>query len=367
MKQANSSCKDRLNCQFGQNFQRQIKDNLIDVSDGAGSDFREIVFIPPTTQVTSPPVTREAVTQNWQQVANVVVKRNVQRRRFLINFDPRRKTKSSKTLEIKQVDLNENTTKGTINQYLTTTDMPIKKTAAPKRTLRNRNRKLKTLNKAKLKSETTAKLKTETTATPSPTTTTELSRLIRRKENPVTINIGGTSIVIPDFDSLHTDVNNVIRKENLDSISNYPAPNIKKNNLQRRNRKKTNTSFNKSKQNANLPQLPRQRLKSMSIQSDKSKELSLKSISPVIPEPDRKTKQKLRYTKKDFDIPVFEIPSTLRPFTVLKSTTAPTKLLDTSPKKSACPDSLEACVDGCVDLDDVYAYSACVVACGDSC
>jgi len=32
-----------------------------------------------------------------------------------------------------------------------------------------------------------------------------------------------------------------------------------------------------------------------------------------------------------------------------------------------CPESLEKCVDACVPLQDIYAYSACVVECGERC
>ena len=32
-----------------------------------------------------------------------------------------------------------------------------------------------------------------------------------------------------------------------------------------------------------------------------------------------------------------------------------------------CQEGLEGCVDSCADVDDVYAYSSCVVECGDAC
>jgi len=32
-----------------------------------------------------------------------------------------------------------------------------------------------------------------------------------------------------------------------------------------------------------------------------------------------------------------------------------------------CPNSLEECVDGCIQHEDIYAYSGCVVQCGESC
>merc|ERR1719347_1326096 len=98
MKQASSSCRDRINCQFGSSFTKQIKDNLLDLS-GAGSDFREIVFIPPTTQVTPPPATEDPVTEEWQPIQQHAVIKNAKRRKFLVNFDPRRRMKSKKEIE----------------------------------------------------------------------------------------------------------------------------------------------------------------------------------------------------------------------------------------------------------------------------
>ena len=51
---------------------------------------------------------------------------------------------------------------------------------------------------------------------------------------------------------------------------------------------------------------------------------------------------------------------------VSRSTKSP-QVTTASPAHAQCPESLGACVDSCVPLEDIYAYSACVVECGERC
>ena len=52
---------------------------------------------------------------------------------------------------------------------------------------------------------------------------------------------------------------------------------------------------------------------------------------------------------------------------VSRSTKSTTRVTAASPAHAQCPESLGACVDSCVPLEDIYAYSACVVECGERC
>lgn len=132
-------------------------------------------------------------------------------------------------------------------------------------------------------------------------------------------------------------------------------------------RKKTKTSTRKSELKSNLPQSPNKiRTKPKIINSDISYQSTVNSSAK---QGKNKTELKTRKYNKKFQVPVSKKPSILRQNNEIKNVKfklPPPRLLEPSDEKP-CPGSLEVCVDGCANVDDVYAYSACVVECSNTC
>merc|ERR1712076_250039 len=92
--------------------------------------------------------------------------------------------------------------------------------------------------------------------------------------------------------------------------------------------------------------------------------LSLTGITPTQPPVPRTTittrTERGRITKKHRQ--TTQTPSASTSRNVFPSTNTTERY-----QNKECPESLEKCVDACVPLQDIYAYSACVVECGERC
>ena len=307
------------------------------------------MFIPPTTQVTPPPATEDPVTQPWLPIQQQTVMKNAQRRRFLVSFDPRRRMKlknaSDSEEPIKDIDSNNTATK----QSITTTKSPALSTKSTKRTVRNRNRNLRISTRYN-----NLKTERESQATSQSRIFHQIPKLKKTKQNiekPVTINIGGTPIVIPNFD-LKANVIESVEGKTRDTYSKQPKRATLKHSLLRPNRKKLNTRITTSPKTVTQKEEYLEKIKPLTLTTSKSP-VSKINVSTI-----RTTKQRSRKKSKT---PV--VPKKSKKLRAINTTQQPVIV----PVDPACTGGLEGCVDSCSDLDDVYAYSSCVVVCGDAC
>merc|ERR1712106_796737 len=181
VQQAKSLCTDRANCQFGYTFDGQLRENANPGSEG--SDFREIIFIPPTAS----PDTGSRRQENQgvrpedkfdNQNNFPATQKAPRRRRLRLNIDPRRRTQESRVDTTTELTKVRNTGSRSRVTPVPTTKSLNRKDPVPDRTKQVRNRK-----------------------GPQPQRSFDLFEPpFPEDENTVTINIGGTPIVIPDFD-----------------------------------------------------------------------------------------------------------------------------------------------------------------------
>merc|ERR1712106_1105183 len=181
VQQAKSLCTDRANCQFGYTFDGQLRENANPGSEG--SDFREIVFIPPTAS----PDTGSRRQENqgarpkdkFDNQNNFPASQKAPRRRRLrLNIDPRRRTQESRVDTTTELTKVRNTGSRSRVTPSPTTKSVTRIDPVPDRTKQVRNRKVPQQQRS-----------FDLFEPPFP-----------EDENTVTINIGGTPIVIPDFD-----------------------------------------------------------------------------------------------------------------------------------------------------------------------
>merc|ERR1712128_231427 len=215
-------CADRANCQFGYTFDGQLRENANPGSEG--SDFREIVFIPPTASPDTGSRRQENQGSRPEDKFNhqnniPATQKSPRRRRLRLNIDPRRRTQESRvdtTTELTKVRSTGSRSRVT---PVPTTKSVNRKDPVPDRTKQVRNRKV-----------------------PQPQRSFDLFEPpFPEDENTVTINIGGTPIVIPDFDlspqNRGQQVSSIIT-QNRNTKPNTPQTNRKAANSQnqRRNR-----------------------------------------------------------------------------------------------------------------------------------
>jgi len=324
-----------------------------------GSDFEEIVFIPPTTKLTTSTPIPEHVTPDWKQVTRGVRKR----KRLLINFDPRRKIKPRSPDRTSKQDqdiiIDERSKEQENTSFSVTTEIPPESTRkyeynqSQHRKLRNR----------KLRKEISLKLG-------------EINKpddSFIKDESQVTITIGGTPFIIPDFD-LKPKTNkyrdNIQYKTQTDSKPTLKVTQVK-HQRRSRNRKKTNTDIEENNKNSVSLQTTTLKTKQSNSYSGSLKAEPSHTDFVQQKEEFETTTSKI-YTPKSSKTsirskkPRLKYPGHSSQTVHVRSTSPPSKhLYRTIPQ--SCPDSLEVCVNTCATLLDVYAYSACVVECGDRC
>jgi hypothetical protein len=191
VQQAKSLCTDRANCQFGYTFDGQLRENVIPGSEG--SDFREIVFVPPTATPAPDSVSRRREKQGSipeQQFDNQSnfppTQKAPRRRRLRLNIDPRRRTQQSRVDTTTELTIIRNTSPRARLLNVAITTNTNRKDHALERKKPFRNRKVPEQQRSFDLFE--------------PAEPGKLFNAFPEDENTVTINIGGTPIVIPDFD-----------------------------------------------------------------------------------------------------------------------------------------------------------------------
>merc|ERR1712106_886197 len=232
VQQAKSLCTDRANCQFGYTFDGQLRENANPGSEG--SDFREIIFIPPTAS----PDTGSRRQENQgarpeDQFDNQnnfpATQKAPRRRRLRLNIDPRRRTQESRVDTTTELTKVRNTGSRSRVTPVPTTKSLNRKEPVPDRTKQVRNKKV-----------------------PQPQRSFDLFEPpFPEDENTVTINIGGTPIVIPDFDlspRTHEKSVSLTNTQNRNISPNTPKPTRKAANTQtqRRNRNQQNPNNQRS-------------------------------------------------------------------------------------------------------------------------
>jgi len=400
VQQAKSLCTDRANCQFGYTFDGQLRETSGPGSEGG--DFREIVFIPPT----SSPDTGSQGQNNLgarpeaqfnSQNAPPTPKVTPNRRRLRLNIDPRRKSQDRRVDPT--TDLKKARNPG-LRARGGNIPKPQRKAVAPER-----------------------KIESKPTAEPQKPQKPEQPRSFElfqpafpEDENTVTINIGGTPIVIPDFDLSPPPADNqptISGTKNRNSPK-PPKPTRKPVQNQRRNRNQQKVKNQRRQGQRNkqaskqttIPPTTRQRTTQRtpppntfattltSFNSLLDERESFRSFNNFTPAPQaiiqKPTKGKPS-PRGNFQSARKQVPTTTQ------RTTKITPRRRNQPKKSknnaknrnktprrptpkprnqnssikgelkSCPGTLENCVDTCVPLEDIYAYSACVVECGERC
>merc|ERR1712128_93452 len=409
VQQAKSLCTDRANCQFGYTFDGQLRENAIPGSEG--SDFREIVFIPPTASPDTGSRRQENQGSRPEDKFNnqnniPATQKSPRRRRLRLNIDPRRRTQESRvdtTTELTKVRSTGSRSRVT---PVPTTKSVNRKDPVPDRTKQVRNRKV-----------------------PQPQWSFDLFEPpFPEDENTVTINIGGTPIVIPDFDlspqNRGQQVSSVIT-QNRNTKPNTPQLNRQaansQNQIRNRNQQKakngrsqgqrnkqatkqinttqrpttqqrttprtaapntfatTLTSFNtlleerESFRSFNnftpalqaITQRPSKQISNRRKQSSRTNtQTTRKQIPTTTPQPETTTPRRRNQPKKLRNKSQNRNNPPRRPSPKPQS---PKPSENKSVGTDLCPGTLEECVDTCVPLEDIYAYSACVVECGERC
>jgi len=405
VQQAKSLCTDRENCQFGYTFDGQLRENLN--AEGEDGDFRQIVFVPPSS--TSRTSSRRSETQvriAEQQIDEPQddISQVINRRRNRLNIDPRRRT------QLKGVDTTteESITRSTESRKRPVTTVSSKssnrKDPAFRRNNQSRGRKPP-------QQQRSFDLFT-------PTPPEDLFEDFPTNEETVTINIGGTPIIIPDFDLSPESREKPVsfkRTQNKRPPVKATKPTRKTSSVsnQRRNRKqqKSKNQRNKSQVNHKLsqvnttptPSTQRRTTKAPIVQNTFATTLTsfnsllesretFRSFNNFTPGPQTTISKPINRIQAQS-----AVKGNVRqkvPATTVRARPAPTsqrrkqtsnarsRQKSATPKRpspkpvsfskakaanSLCPGSLEDCVDTCVPLEDIYAYSACVVECGERC
>merc|ERR1712076_184494 len=236
---------------------------------------------------------------------------------------------------------------------------------------------------------------------------------VAEAEDPVTIKIGGVPIVIPDFDLNPAKAGG--QNKLVESTLKRPESDKKR----RRNRfqtKRKNNSRNKNRTTISF------KAATPTIAETKSSSRLTTTTSPAsrprlstTPPASKPVTNTLFTTLTSFDSPQQTVENAASPpvkFSTLFTTLSLTGITPTQPpvprttittrtergritkkhrqttqtpsastsrnvfpstntteryQNKECPESLEKCVDACVPLQDIYAYSACVVECGERC
>lgn len=226
-------------------------------------------------------------------------------------------------------------------------------------------------------------------------------------ENPVTIKIGGVPIVIPDFDLTPVTTKPQDKTRKVETTLKKPESVSKR----RRNRFQTKRKkINPKDKNRTITlapaKLPTAKPRPTTLLGVSSRARQASKISTTSRPVSRPLSNTLSSTLTSFDSlqqtvqnsfnPISTIFTTLTLKRVTTTTTTTTAFVphttnrprnphkgrggkkeDAQPipatpttvkyKIKECPESLEKCVDTCVPLEDIYAYSACVVECGERC
>jgi len=416
VQQAKSLCTDRANCQFGYTFDGQLRENANPGSEG--SDFREIVFIPPTAS----PDTGSRRQENQgarpeepfkNQNNFPATQKAPRRRRLRLNIDPRRRTQESRVDTTTELTKVRNTGSRSRVTNVPASKSNNRKDPAPDSAKQVRNRKV-----------------------PQPQRSFDLFEpQFPEDENKVTINIGGTPIVIPDFDlspqNRGQQVSSVIT-QNRNTKPKTPKPNRQAANSQnqRRNRnqqkakngrrqgqrnkqatKQINTTQRPTTQQRTTPRtaVPNTFATTLtsfnSLLESRESFRSFNNFTPALQAiTQRPSKQfsnrRKQNSRTNTQTTRKQIPTTTpRPETISFFVETITPRRRNQPQKNRnksqnrnksprrpspkpqspnpsenksvstdlCPGTLEECVDICVPLEDIYAYSACVVECGERC
>jgi len=217
---------------------------------------------------------------------------------------------------------------------------------------------------------------------------------------PVTIKIGGESIVIPDFDirpqTTTTSPPPTKKLESRQKASARPRGQKKRNKNNRRKNKPSNNRPSRLNKTKVLKLFGASSInKSSSRSRKKTTTTSNVTVRPTSLAPSSSTSSTLINTITILDsfstlqrtvteTSVFQSFTTVRPRTPPsrsnrgRGTTSerpgttqpvqrPLTTLPSAQQEKICPESLGKCVDACVPLQDIYAYSACVVECGERC
>jgi len=411
VQQAKSLCSSRADCQFGYTFDGQLKDNVIPGSEG--SNFREIVFVPPTASPENTARRRENQRSRSEitldnQNNSPKTKETPSRRRLRLNIDPRRRTQQNRVDSTRKPNRNPGTTN--------------RARQLPAENISRTNRKEPSVDiKKQLKNRKVTKQRSfDLFDTNAPG---KLFEAFPEDENTVTINIGGTEIVIPDFDlsprvqeesfgSIHTQNRNG-SPNTSNPTQNLPnRQNQRRNKVRPRNQGQRESQGNQRKKTVFQVTSPRTTTARTTTPSTFSTTLAsfnslLKSTesfrsfdnfpSPpqaVIPDAllrklNRKQNQNTQVSRNQFtttETTTRKPRITPRRRNQPKVTRNPSQVQRSkAPKRppprsnipnprdpqsdgtGICPGSLEACVDTCVPLEDIYAYSSCVVECGERC
>lgn len=395
VQQAKSLCTDRANCQFGYTFDGQLRETSGPGSEG--SDFREIVFIPPTSSPDTESQGQNNLgvrpqTQFNSQNAPPTPKVKPNRRRLRLNIDPRRKSQDRRVDPT--TDLKKARNPG-IRARGGNTPIPQRKALAPER-----------------------KKEPKPTAEPRKPQQPEQPRsfdlfqpAFPQDENTVTINIGGTPIVIPDFGLSPQKSDDQPTTKNR-SRPTTPKPTRKPVQNQRRNRnqqkvKNQRRQGQRNKQASKQTTIPprttqktpppntfattltsfnslldeRESFRSFNNFTPAPQAIIQKSTSQVSKSSPRRNSQSAR--KQIQTTTQRTIKITPRRRNQPKKSQNKTQNRNKTPRRptpkpqnqnisskgglKSCPGTLENCVDTCVPLEDIYAYSACVVECGERC
>ena len=383
-----------------------------------GSDFREIIFVPPTASPESNSRGRENQASRPEQTFDnpnnfPTTQETTSRRRLRLNIDPRRRTQPTR------VD-----TPSKSNTSNRARHSPVEKTTST-----NRKELPVDINKQLRNRKGPKQSSFDLFERNQPG---KLFEAFPEDENTVTINIGGTPIVIPDFDlspRTHEKSVSLTNTQNRNISPNTPKPTRKAPNTQtqRRNRNQQNPNNQRSQGQRNRQAAKRKNSSSRTTtpKTTTQRATTLNTFSTTLTS--FNTLLQSRESFRSFDnFPQAQAPQTTiskapgRTFnrrpkpkpqvkrvnqqaptasTTLRTTKitprrrnqpsvtrkpsqsrrnkapkrpSPETQISSSPDRQSegtelCPGSLEDCVDSCVPLDDVYAYSACVVECGGRC
>lgn len=382
VQQAKSLCTDRANCQFGYTFDGQLRESV--GPGGEGGNFREIVFIPPT----SPPDTGDnkgqnnLITRPQTDNQNTSPTAKPSRRRLRLNIDPRRRSQD------RRVD--------------TTTEPP--KVRSPSNKARGG------------KVPTPPQRKKPPPAPEHPRSFDLFEPPFPEDDNTVTINIGGTPIVIPDFDlSPQQKQISAVTKSRVSATTTKPSRQLAQNQRRNRNQQMAKNQRRQGQRNkqtskqTTVPPTTRQRTTQRtlppntfsttltsfnSLLTERESFRSFNNFTPA-PQPVIKTpsnqiaaNKRKQGPRRNSQSVRKQIPTTTQRTIKItpkrrnqpkkgknktqnrvKTPRRPSPKPNNSSKSGlkTCPGTLEDCVDTCVPLEDIYAYSACVVECGERC